>query len=126
MTRQTKAAHAEGQGGQSKTENTYSANCTSVKPSQLLRPLDHGSKIYAVLNYFVFTCSLNRFEASRILYDTALNSTISDLANGYGIVFDKHWEKVPNRAGGMTRVRRYSLASESAINALKLLNFREV
>ncbi len=86
----------------------------------------YDTKIANVLNYFVFIGSLNRFDAGRLLYDTALNSTISDLANDYGLSFEKCWEVVPNRAGGMTRVKRYSLNSESAEKALKLLKHWQV
>lgn len=81
----------------------------------------YATKIGNVLNYFVFSGSLNRFEASYQLYDTALNSTVSDLANGYGLDFEKCWEVVPNRAGGMTRVKRYSLSAVSIEKALRLL-----
>lgn len=89
--------------------------------NQQLRTERYDTKIGNVLNYFVFIGSLNRFEAGRLLYDTALNSTVSDLANGYGLNFEKRWEVVPNRAGGMTRVKRYSLGTESTEKALKLL-----
>lgn len=81
----------------------------------------YDTKIANVLNYFVFIGSLNRFDAGRLLYDTALNSTISDLANDYGLSFEKCWEVVPNRAGGMTRVKRYSLSAVSIEKALRLL-----
>lgn len=51
--------------------------------------------------------SLNRFEAESY-GDHCLHSTISDLRNdGYEIA--SHWELVPNRFGGETRVKRYFL-----------------
>lgn len=49
--------------------------------------------------------SLNLFDGERV-GDHCLNSTISVLrAEGMNIVDE--WEEVPNRFGGMTRVKRY-------------------
>ena len=51
--------------------------------------------------------SLNRFEAE--LYgDHCLNSTISKL-RAKGHIISSEWEEVPNRFGGLTRVKRYHL-----------------
>ena len=87
---------------------------------QPLRPIGYSTKSGVILHYLTLDGSLNRFDAQR-LYDSCLNSTISTLANEYGIIFDKHREVVPNRAGKLSSVIRYKVAAESKDKALKLL-----
>lgn len=93
-----------------------------VAPYPVLKPDECLTKKERVLNHLTHYGSINRFEASRLLYDTALNSTISFLANTHGIAFEKQWESVPNRAGGSTKVKRYTLSTESGAAALDLLD----
>lgn len=70
------------------------------------------SKIARVLAYMLNDGSLQRFEAER-LGDHCLHSTISSLANGYGLKFQRQLERVPNHWGEPCTVTRYSLiASE--------------
>lgn len=70
------------------------------------------SKIARVLAYMLYDGSLQRFEAER-LGDHCLHSTISSLANGYGLKFQRQLERVPNHWGEPCTVTRYSLpASE--------------
>lgn len=70
------------------------------------------TKISRVLGHLLQDRSLNRFEAER-LGDHCLHSTISSLANGYGLNFNRLTERVPNRWGLPCLVTRYSLpASE--------------
>ena len=132
MTRQKKTAELGEQCGQGKAKGISANNHTSTNPAILdtaehikaipvLKSDECRSKKERVLNHLAHYGSLNRFEASRQLYDSTLNSTISTLANMHGVVFDRHWEAVPNRAGSTTRVVRYSLANESRGTALKLL-----
>jgi len=66
------------------------------------------TKIARVLGHLLHTGSLNRFEAERI-GDHCLHSTISALANGYGLTFKRIPEKVPNHWGQPCDVIRYSL-----------------
>ncbi|HKM27779.1 MAG TPA: helix-turn-helix domain-containing protein [Thiopseudomonas sp.] len=133
MTNQKKAARAGEQGGQDKAKDISVDNYTSSSPAglvtnqpieaiQSLKPGECRTKKERVLNHLTHYGSINRFEASKLLYDTALNSTISFLANAHGITFDKLWESVPNRVGSSTKVKRYSLAIESRAAALKLLD----
>lgn len=63
----------------------------------------------------------NRFEAERI-GDHCLHTTISTLANDYGLTFIRVWEQVPNRFGGKTRVVRYRLPTFERDRAAKLLD----
>ncbi|MDI3185185.1 MULTISPECIES: hypothetical protein [Pseudomonas] len=70
------------------------------------------SKIARVLEYMLYDGSLQRFEAER-LGDHCLHSTISSLANGYGLKFQRQLERVPNHWGEPCTVTRYTLpASE--------------
>lgn len=70
------------------------------------------TKISRVLGHLLQERSLNRFEAER-LGDHCLHSTISSLANGYGLNFNRLMERVPNHWGLPCLVTRYSLpASE--------------
>ncbi|MEA9996300.1 hypothetical protein QN382_12475 [Pseudomonas sp. 10B1] len=66
------------------------------------------TKISRVLTYLVNDGSLMRFEAER-LGDHCLHSTISSLANGYGLKFERVLEQVPNHWGEDCTVTRYTL-----------------
>ncbi|MBM6445277.1 hypothetical protein JQF37_16830 [Pseudomonas sp. MIL9] len=82
------------------------------------------TKISRVLNFMLQDHSLNRFEAER-LGDHCLHSTISSLANGYGLKFERQIERVPNHWGEPCTVTRYTLpASEHrrARNVLLMLS----
>ena len=80
----------------------------------------HSSKIANVLNHLLTIGDLNRFEAERI-GDHCLNTTISVLANNYGLMIIRTPEKVKNRFGSKTRVYRYSLPNSEHERAAKLL-----
>ena len=79
------------------------------------------TKIARVLEYQVFSGSLNRFEAEHI-GDHCLHSTISALANGYGLNFKRTPEKVPNHWGQPCDVIRYSLPHSERRHALLVLD----
>ncbi|WP_454838321.1 hypothetical protein [Pseudomonas mohnii] len=82
------------------------------------------TKISRVLDFMLEDHSLNRFEAER-LGDHCLHSTISSLANGYGLKFERQIERVPNHWGEPCTVTRYTLpASEHrrARNVLLMLS----
>lgn len=66
------------------------------------------TKIARVMTHMLLIGSLNRFEAERI-GDHCLHSTISKLANNYGLNFRRINEKVPNGWGAPCEVTRYSL-----------------
>lgn len=88
---------------QSKQASPSQGNVTISKPP---------SKIARVLAYMLNDGSLQRFEAER-LGDHCLHSTISSLANGYGLNFQRQLERVPNHWGEPCTVTRYTLpASE--------------
>ncbi len=67
------------------------------------------SKIGRVLHELVKGQSLNRFEAERQLHDHTLNSTISDLANEWGVRVRRVREQVPGYGGQLVSCVRYSL-----------------
>lgn len=84
------------------------------------------SKIARVLEHMLYDSSLTRFEAEH-LGDHCLHSTISSLANGYGLLFERQLERVPNHWGEPCTVTRYTLpASERrrASNVLVMLGKR--
>ena len=87
---------------------------------------DAPSKITRILEHLLFIESLNRFEAER-LGDHCLHSTISSLANGYGLLFERQLERVPNHWGQPCTVTRYSLPTNEhrrARNVLAMLGKR--
>ena len=67
------------------------------------------TKIATILSLLLDGYSFNRFEVEP-MGDHCLHSTISTLANDYGLTFLRTPEQVPNRCGGETRVVRYSLS----------------
>jgi hypothetical protein len=87
-----KATHSEEQG------RPYSANF-------ITKPLVKTARILA---HLLTGASLNRFEAER-LGDHCLNSTVSALANRYGLAIQRKTERVPNNWGAPCHVNRYSL-----------------
>lgn len=66
------------------------------------------TKIATILSLLLDGYSFNRFEVE-CYGDHCLHSTVSTLANDYGLSFIRTPEKVPNRFGGEARVVRYSL-----------------
>lgn len=70
----------------------------------------NNSKLNMIAKYLE-TGSLNTFEAIQ-LGDTCLNTTISVLRSRGMPILDE-WEEVPNRFGGVTRVKRYWLDQEA-------------
>lgn len=78
------------------------------------------TKIATILSHFLDSHSFNRFEVEH-LGDHCLHSTISTLANDYGLTFIRTPEQVPNLFGGETRVVRYSLPSFEYDRANKVL-----
>ncbi|WP_219063464.1 hypothetical protein [Pseudomonas sp. UMAB-08] len=82
------------------------------------------SKIARVLEHMLYDGSLIRFEAER-LGDHCLHSTISSLANGYGLKFERQLERVPNHWGEPCTVTRYNLPDSErrrAVNVLLMLS----
>ncbi|SFU07904.1 hypothetical protein [Pseudomonas marincola] len=79
------------------------------------------SKISRVLEHLLRHGPLNRFEAERI-GDHCLHSTISSLANGYGLTFKRVPEKVPNHWGLPCDVIRYSLPRSERRRAKQVLD----
>ena len=134
MTKQKKAAEREEQGGQITSGNVHVADCTSAqRPStqpiavtaRPTKPSSRPTKTAVILKHLTLTGSLNRFEAQH-LGDSALNSTISTLANTHGIIFDRQQEKVPNRFGSKSWVTRYKVSNCSEDKAIALLKFWRV
>lgn len=98
----------------------------ATRPEEQSRPRKaNGStkpltKIGHILYHLMTGASLNRFEAERI-GDHCLNSTISALANTYGLAFNRRRERVPNRFGTLTDVIRYSLPASQHDRATAVL-----
>lgn len=80
------------------------------------------SKNARILSHFLTGATLNRFEAEK-LGDHCLNSTISELANRYGLRFMRHPERVPNRWGKPCRVIRYGLQESEHGAANRVLGY---
>ena len=78
------------------------------------------TKISRVLEHMLNDGSLIRFEAER-LGDHCLHSTISSLANGYGLQFDRQLERVPNHWGEPCTVTRYTLPESERARAHNVL-----
>ena len=78
-------------------------------------------KIARILCYLYHGSTLNRFEASYLLHDTCLNSTISVIRNDFGIVVNGQSEKVLGYQKLQTICQRYSL-SNSTENLTKAYN----
>lgn len=86
-----------------------------------------ATKLEIILRQLVNGKSLNRFEAEHH-HDHCLNSTISTLQNGHGIIIDREREKVPCLLGAATTsVNRYWLntKTENIKHAQTLLSFWE-
>ncbi|WP_371231477.1 hypothetical protein ACAW63_02605 [Pseudomonas sp. QE6] len=78
------------------------------------------TKLSRVLAHLVAGGSLNRFEAERI-GDHCLNSTISALANNWGIEFKRLPERVPTHWGKDCDVIRYSIPQSQLKRAQRAL-----
>jgi hypothetical protein len=102
-----KATRSEKQGSQSHGQIITS---TSKAPSKIARILEH------LLN----SGPLHRFEAEHI-GDHCLPSTISSLSNGYGLIFKRTPERVPNRWGSPCDATRYSLPPSERRRAREVL-----
>lgn len=98
----------------------------ATRPEEQSRPRKADSstaaptKIARILAHQLAGASINRFEAED-LGDHCLNSTIAKLANDYGLEFQRHPEKVPNRWGKPCQVTRYSLPASEHDKARKVL-----
>ena len=79
-----------------------------------------SSKIAKILAHLANVGALNRFEAERI-GDHCLHSTISALANRYGLAFKRTPEKVPSHWGQPCDVIRYALPASEHRNARAVL-----
>ncbi|MGC8120983.1 hypothetical protein [Marinobacter sp. VGCF2001] len=100
-----KATHSEEQSRLSKAHYTK-------------KPLNKTARILKVM---LDGGSLNRFDAEPV-GDHCLNSTISTLKNHYGLVFNRSWERVPNRWGSHTPVVRYSLSEAEREKGQVIMN----
>lgn len=86
-----------------------------------------ATKLENILRQLVNGKSLNRFEAEHH-HDHCLNTTISTLQNGHGIIIDRERETVPCLDGAAsTSVNRYWLNTkpENIKHAQNLLSFWE-
>lgn len=64
---------------------------------------------------------INKHEAQRDYGDTCLNTTISELSNGHGLIINRVREKHHHRYGGTVIFMRYSLPPISIEKAIALL-----
>jgi len=88
-----------------------------------MKPPKIGSKIDSVLGHLLGGNSLNRFEAEKLLHDHCLNSTISILANQYGIKVSRQLEAVRGYQGKRTYCNRYWLDVEERLRVIDMLYF---
>ncbi|WP_296125131.1 helix-turn-helix domain-containing protein [Pseudomonas sp. Ga0074129] len=74
--------------------------------------------IASVLRHLLQTGSLNKYEGVNVLGDWSLSSTISDLANDYGVTITRTREMI-----GRSRqpVARYSIEASARTHALDVL-----
>lgn len=79
-----------------------------------------GAKKFNIIQHLLKGFSLNRFEAEK-LGDHCLHSTISSLSKDLEIEILREWEKVPNRFGGTTKVKRYWLSEADIIKVQSLI-----
>ncbi|WP_137804030.1 hypothetical protein [Pseudomonas sp. G(2018)] len=91
-------------------------------PSQGQSITEATCKIGRILIHMAMGASLNRFEAED-LGDHCLNTTISVLGKRFGLIIERHYERVPNRWGKPCRVKRYSLPFSERENAYKVLAY---
>lgn len=93
---------AVGLGTTTTTKDSKQPDSTTTKPSKT-------TKLASILGLLVSGRSLNRFEAEHH-HDHCLNTTISTLQNGHGIVIDRERETVPClRGAASVSVNRYWL-----------------
>lgn len=64
---------------------------------------------------------INKYEAQGDYADSCLNTTISELYNRHGLIFNRVREKHRHRYGGTVSFMRYSLAPISIEKAIALL-----
>lgn len=83
-----------------------------------------SSKIARILAHLVRGETLNRFEAEH-LGDHCLNSTISTLANRFGLIVSRQQESIPSRWGKPCKVTRYKLAADQMETASQVLVYLE-
>ncbi|RON45086.1 hypothetical protein [Pseudomonas frederiksbergensis] len=91
-------------------------------PSQSQLITEATCKIARILIHLSTGASLNRFEAED-LGDHCLNTTISALANRYGLFIQRNYELAPNHWGKPCRVKRYSLPFSEREKARKVLAY---
>jgi hypothetical protein len=93
---------AVGLGTTTTTKDSKQTDPTTTRPSKT-------TKLTTILVLLVRGKSLNRFEAEHHR-DHCLNSTISTLQNGHGIVIDRERETIPCLNGAASvSVKRYCL-----------------
>ncbi len=100
-------------------EASQSHGQSITTPVELLR--NAPTKIARVLVYLRHFDTLNRFEASRQVGDTCLNSTIPALETHYGMAFEHIPEKSPNHWGQPCDCTRYALPESQHARADKVI-----
>jgi len=101
------------------TSPSHTDTITSASPAVLLETAP--TKIARALVYVRHFGTLNRFESSKWVGDTCLNSTIPVLENSYGLTFEHIPEKSPNNWGTPCDCTRYRLLESSYDQADKVL-----
>lgn len=80
-----------------------------------------GSKIYAIASALLRGERLDCFRAVRDYHDYVLRSTISDLANMYGVTIDRTPKIVPGYRGSRVECVEYSVSGAGAQQLARLL-----
>lgn len=96
-------------------------NRTATTPSSQSKRKKQPTKLARILRQLVSGTALDMLKAEKI-GDHCLHSTVSSLANGYGITIDRRWVSYENAYGTRTRIREYWLAKSSKERAVSLLS----
>lgn len=85
----------------------------------------HSNKMLVCLEHlYQRGCAgINTLEANDTYSDTCLHTTVNKIAGEYGIVLEREFEVLTNRAGRSTRFMRYWLNDEQRKQVAELLGY---
>ncbi len=88
-------------------------------------PVQFSNKLMVCLHHLYQRgrAGINTLEAKTLYEDTCLHTTVNKIAGEYGIVLEREFEVLTNRAGRSTRFMRYWLNDEQQELVAELLGF---
>lgn len=95
-------------------------NKTCEKKSSTLKP---GTKIYNVAAALARGERLDCFQAVSRYHDYVLRSTISEIANRFGVSIDRMPKTVPGHGGSVVNCIEYTASEEGAKQLARLLGW---